>query len=248
MCPVNTAVYNIESLTCEISLHFQAASHCRFCKRKLLPHPQVQTLQRHGTLWTYYFPTRQQVAISCPRTADHSPRAVSLDGIGLLTTHHRATYLQCPDTSRTTWNNTDGAQHTQTIHTRKGSHHCWPRRPTVGRYGADDGNSETGQYKFSHYNSSINLGPRHTFARTLGFTSATGPTALAHVCGYFCFYSRNLGGPSLFTPIPAQHTLLPSQDRRTISHCSTTRPRAATTARTIRRKFKAIHCLHVLSL
>jgi len=84
VCPVSTAVYSIQSLTCEISLFFQATSHYRLCKRKLLLHPQIQTLQRHGTLWTYYFPTRQKVAISCPGAADPSPRAVSLDGIGLL--------------------------------------------------------------------------------------------------------------------------------------------------------------------
>ena len=84
VCPVSTAVYSIQSLTCEISLYFEAASHYRLCKRKLLLHPQIPTLQRHGTLWTYYFPTRQQVAISGPGAADHSPRAVSLDGIGLL--------------------------------------------------------------------------------------------------------------------------------------------------------------------
>ena len=159
-------------------------------------------------------------------------------------------YKQCPDTSRTTWINTDGAQHIQTIRTRKGSRHCWPRSPTVGRYGTDDGNSESGQHKFSHYNSPTNVGPWYTFACTPRFTIATGLTALAHICGYFCFNSRNFGIPSsLFAPIPAQHTLLPSQDRRTISHCITTRPRAATTnARTNRRKFKALHCLHVLSI
>jgi hypothetical protein len=84
VCSVNTAIISKQSLTCEIRLYFQAASHYRLCKRKLLRHPQVPTLQRHGTLWTYYFPTRQQDAISCPGAADHSPRAVSLDGIGLL--------------------------------------------------------------------------------------------------------------------------------------------------------------------
>jgi hypothetical protein len=163
----------------------------------------------------------------------------------------RHIYKQCPDTrtSRTTWNNTDGTQHNQTICTRKGSHHCWPRSPIVGRYGADDGNSDTGQHKFSHYNSPTNLGPRYTFARIPRFTIATDPPALAHICGYFCFHSRNFGSPSLFAPILAQHTLSPSQNRRTSSHCMTTWPRAATSnTRTIRREFKVIYCLHVLSL
>ena len=50
-------------------------------------------------------------------------------------------YKRCPNNSRITWNHTDGAQDTQTIHIRKASHHCWPRSPTVGWYGADDGNS-----------------------------------------------------------------------------------------------------------
>ena len=97
VCPVNTAVYSIQSLTCEISLYFQAVSHYRLCKRNLLPHPQFPNLQRHGTLWTYYFPTRQQVAISCPGAADYSPRAVSLDGIGLL---HNASSCRISTMSR----------------------------------------------------------------------------------------------------------------------------------------------------
>jgi hypothetical protein len=84
VCPVNMAVYSVQSLTCEVSLYFQAASHYRLCKRKLLLHSQIPTLQRHGTLWTYYFPTRQQVAINCPAAVDHSPRALSLHGNGLL--------------------------------------------------------------------------------------------------------------------------------------------------------------------
>ena len=84
VCPVSRAVYSIQSLTCEISLYFQAASYYRLCKRKLLLHPQIPTLQRHRTLWAYSFPTRQQIAISCPGAADRSPCAVSTVGIGLL--------------------------------------------------------------------------------------------------------------------------------------------------------------------
>ena len=155
VCPVNTAVYSIQNLICEISLYFQSGSHYRLCKSKLLLHPQIPTWQRHGTLWTYYFPTQQQVAVSCPGAADHSLRAVSLDGIGLLhnasSCHISTNNVQLLPELRGT---THGAQQIQTIRTRKGSHHCWPRSPTVGRYGADDGNSETEQHKFSNYNSS----------------------------------------------------------------------------------------------
>jgi len=53
VCPVNMAGYIIQSLTCEISLYFQTASQYRLWKRKLLLHPEITTLQRHGTLWTY---------------------------------------------------------------------------------------------------------------------------------------------------------------------------------------------------
>jgi len=84
VCTVNTAVYSIQSQTSEISIYFQAASNYQLCNRKLLLHPQIPSLQRHGTLWAYYFQTRQQVAIRCPVAADHSLRVVSLDPISLL--------------------------------------------------------------------------------------------------------------------------------------------------------------------
>jgi len=43
-CPVSTAVYSLQSITCEISLYFQAASHYRLCKRKLLLHLQSSNI------------------------------------------------------------------------------------------------------------------------------------------------------------------------------------------------------------
>ena len=159
-------------------------------------------------------------------------------------------YKRCPGISRITWNKAEWAQDNQTIHIRKVSHHCWPRSTSVGWYDADEENSENRSLKFSDYNSQKNLRQRYSFVRIPRLTSATCPTALAHIFGYFCFYSRKfVSFLSVFAPIPAQNTLLPSQDRHTIKHCITTRPRAATTnSRNIRRELKAIHCLHVLYL
>jgi hypothetical protein len=59
VCPINTALYDVQSLTCEAKLFFQTAVSYSACK-------SMPILQRHRTEWVYHFPILRQFTIRCP--------------------------------------------------------------------------------------------------------------------------------------------------------------------------------------
>jgi len=66
VCPTNTALYDVQILTCEAELYFQNTGNYIPCRRRLLYHYKTPLLQRHGSTWVYHFPTQRQVTIRCP--------------------------------------------------------------------------------------------------------------------------------------------------------------------------------------
>jgi hypothetical protein len=65
ICPVVTAPYDVQTVTCEASLFFQYENGRRVCRRSLLLDYDVPSLQRRGGVWVYHFPDRHQVSIRC---------------------------------------------------------------------------------------------------------------------------------------------------------------------------------------
>ena len=66
VCPSNTALYDVQNLTCEVELLFQNTGNYSPCRRRLLYHYKTPLLQRHRSTWVYHFPTQRQVTIRCP--------------------------------------------------------------------------------------------------------------------------------------------------------------------------------------
>ena len=70
VCPINTALYDVQSPTCEAKLFFQTTGNYSPYRRRLLQHYSTPILQRHGTVWVYHFPVRRQFTIRCPNGKD----------------------------------------------------------------------------------------------------------------------------------------------------------------------------------
>ena len=66
VCPSNTALFDVQSLTCEAELFFQNTGNYSPCRRRLFYRYKTPLLQRHGSTWVYHFPTQRQVTIRCP--------------------------------------------------------------------------------------------------------------------------------------------------------------------------------------
>jgi hypothetical protein len=88
LCPVDRALYDVRSITCESKLHFQATTKEGPCKRRLMLRYEKLTFLRHGETWIYHFPKQRQVTISCPRVRSWVTYTRKLFGAGL---NHNAT-------------------------------------------------------------------------------------------------------------------------------------------------------------
>jgi len=66
VCPINTALCDVQSQSCEAHLFFQTTGKNGPCTRRLLHQYSTPILQRHGLAWVYNFPIRRQVAIRWP--------------------------------------------------------------------------------------------------------------------------------------------------------------------------------------
>jgi len=66
------------------SLYFQNTNTHRVCRRKLLLQHLTPTLQHHGKVWIFHFPTRHQISLRCPDTSDQIHRTITLYGAGIL--------------------------------------------------------------------------------------------------------------------------------------------------------------------
>jgi hypothetical protein len=64
ICPANTGVYNVHTMSCESSLFFQTPTYV-LCRRQLLLIYRTPILRKHQTLWLYYFPEQRQVTLRC---------------------------------------------------------------------------------------------------------------------------------------------------------------------------------------
>jgi hypothetical protein len=62
ICPSVTALYDVQTVSCEASLFFQYEDGRRVCTRRLLLDYDLPTL-RHGGVWIYHFPDSHQVSI-----------------------------------------------------------------------------------------------------------------------------------------------------------------------------------------
>jgi len=84
ICPANTPVCSAQTMTCLSSLFFQSTNTHRVCWQKLLIQHPTPTLQHHGNIWIFHFPTRHQISLRCPDTKDQIHRTISLYGAGIL--------------------------------------------------------------------------------------------------------------------------------------------------------------------
>jgi len=57
VCPLYSAIFNTQRLTCAASLFFQIPNHQQLCERNLLFNYQQSTMIRHRNVWIYHFPT-----------------------------------------------------------------------------------------------------------------------------------------------------------------------------------------------
>jgi len=68
-----------------LSSHFfQSTNTHRDCRRKLLLQHRTPTLQHHGNIWIFRFPTRHQISLRCPDTRDQIHHTMTLYGTGIL--------------------------------------------------------------------------------------------------------------------------------------------------------------------
>jgi len=84
ICPANMPVYSTQTMTCLSSLNFQNTNTHRVCRRKLLLQHLTPTLQHHGKIWIFQFPTRHQISLRCSDTSDQIHRTITLYGAGIL--------------------------------------------------------------------------------------------------------------------------------------------------------------------
>ena len=83
-------VYSTQTMTCLSNLYFQNTNTHRVCRRKLLLQHRTPTLQHHGKIWIFHFPTRHQISLRCPDTSDQIHRTITLYGAGIL--HNTSEY------------------------------------------------------------------------------------------------------------------------------------------------------------
>jgi len=83
VCPLDSAIFNTQRLTCAASLFFQNPNRQQLCKRNLLFNYQQSTMIRHRNIWIYHFPT-PQLTLRCPGNEASPPRTQVLVNAGLL--------------------------------------------------------------------------------------------------------------------------------------------------------------------
>jgi hypothetical protein len=84
ICPVNVALHDVNTLTCEASLFFQSIRGNNQYRRNLLLNYQTPSLQRHGSTWIYYFPKEESVTIRCPKGTGWTTHTQQLSNGGII--------------------------------------------------------------------------------------------------------------------------------------------------------------------
>jgi len=83
VCPLDSAIFNTQGLTCAASLFFQSTNYQKRYKRSLLFNYQQSTLIQHRNVWIYHFPSRH-LTLRCPGNEASPPRTQVLVKAGLL--------------------------------------------------------------------------------------------------------------------------------------------------------------------
>jgi len=65
VCPLDSAIFNTQGLTCAASLFFQSLNRQQLCKRNLLFNYQQSTLIQHRNVRIYHFPSPRQLTLGC---------------------------------------------------------------------------------------------------------------------------------------------------------------------------------------
>ena len=84
VCPANMPVYSAKTLTCLASVYFQTSNHNSLCRRHVLINHRTPTLQKHKSLWLYYFPEQRQVPLRCLKNNTWTTRTELLSAACLL--------------------------------------------------------------------------------------------------------------------------------------------------------------------
>jgi hypothetical protein len=85
VCPLDSAIFDTQRLTCAASLFFQSPNSQQLCKRNLLLNYQQSTMIQHQNVWIYHFSTPRQLTVRCPGNEASPPRTQVLVNTGLLT-------------------------------------------------------------------------------------------------------------------------------------------------------------------
>jgi len=84
VCPLDSAIFNTQRLTCAASLFFQSPNSQQLCKINLLLNYQQSTMIQHRNIWIYHFPTPRQLTVRCPENEASPPHTQALVNAGLL--------------------------------------------------------------------------------------------------------------------------------------------------------------------
>jgi len=84
VCPANMAVYSAKTLTCLASIYFQTPNHNSLCRRHLLLNHRTPTLQKHQSLWLYYFPEPRQATLRCLKNNTWTTHTEVLSEAGVI--------------------------------------------------------------------------------------------------------------------------------------------------------------------
>jgi len=84
VCPLDSAIFNTQRLTCAASLFFQSPNSQQLCKRNLLFNYQQSTMIQHRNIWIYHFSTPRQLTVRCPGNEASPPHTQVLVNAGLI--------------------------------------------------------------------------------------------------------------------------------------------------------------------
>jgi hypothetical protein len=84
ICPVDTAILSITSLTCESSLYFQKNESRALCRRKVMSSNYTPVWKRISHDWIYSVAREQKASIRCLENSTWFTSSVTLKGNGVL--------------------------------------------------------------------------------------------------------------------------------------------------------------------
>ena len=118
--PANMAVYSSKTLNCLSSIFFQTSTYNSICRRHLHVNLRTPILQKHKSLWLYYFPEQRQVTLRCLENNTWMTRTETLAEGGLILNECFIVLYsnrRVPNTFRVTREHANNTGYTPSLHT-----------------------------------------------------------------------------------------------------------------------------------